>query len=86
MIVGYVYTGVAATAEEESTLREPVLVMSFGPSCNALSQVEKIHSCALAHELPEIPGYYGYDFERHEFVRMPFEQEQADLPEKGAEP
>jgi hypothetical protein len=69
----YVYTGVAATATEESTMRSPRLVMGFGPFSPAPSYQARIHACALTHGLPEIPGFYGYDFERHEFIRMPFE-------------
>lgn len=78
----FVYTGVAATADEESTMRAPVLVMQFGPSCNAASQLLKIHCCALAHGLPEIPGWYGYDFKAHQFIRMPFEQLTHDERQK----
>lgn len=72
----FVYTGVAATPEEETRLRQPIMTSGlFGFSSGGPSLESKIHACALTHGLPEIPGYYGYDFERHEFIRMPFEEQ-----------
>lgn len=72
----YVYTQVAATADEEMQMRQSAVNVTsslFGPMSGSNPR-EKIHAYALGHGLPEIPGWYGYDFERHEFIRMPFEQ------------
>jgi hypothetical protein len=35
---------------------------------------ETVHGFALAHGLPEIPGFYGMD-EKGEFIRQDFEGE-----------
>lgn len=67
----FVYTGVAASSTEESLMQAASI---SGPLLPRSSQHETIHACALAHELPEIPGWYGYDFKQHEFIRMPFEE------------
>lgn len=73
----YVYTQVAATADEEKQMRQSAVTMTsglFGPPSTS-NPHEKIHACALSHGLPEIPGWYGYDFSAHQFIRMPFEQQ-----------
>lgn len=77
----FVYTGVQATEEEEQEMRQPVItsgLFGFLGSGGGPGRYEKIHACALKHELPEIPGYYGYDFERHEFIRRPFEHRNSN--------
>lgn len=67
---GFVYTGVAATEDEERSMRErpPVIVVGGwvpeGPA-------EVMHRCTMAHGLPDIRGSYGYDFAKHEFIRLP---------------
>lgn len=35
------------------------------------SPIEVVHAAALAHGLPEIPGWYGIDLENGEFVSVP---------------
>ena len=69
---GFVYLGVAATEPEEKSMqaafRVPLMVIgSYLPT----SPHEVVHACALRHGLPDIVGFYGYDFGKHEFVRMP---------------
>jgi hypothetical protein len=67
---GYFYTGTRATDDEENHMKlafsVPLIVVggSIPPSPG-----EIVHSVALRHGLPEIRGYYGYDFREHEFVR-----------------
>ncbi len=31
--------------------------------------IEAVHRAALAHDLPEIPGYYGIDLSNGEFIK-----------------
>ncbi len=70
----FVKTGIAATSAEETEIRRPTITTGlFGPLPDP-GQQETIHAAALRHGLPEIPGYYGYDFGSHQFIRMPFEQ------------
>jgi hypothetical protein len=69
---GYFYTGVQATEEQERAMRRsfgvPYIVVSqFATPCPE----ETVHACALACGLPEIRGFYGYDFTEHQFLRMP---------------
>lgn len=61
------YTGVSATAAEESSMRQPLPYLVIGGSVTESSQ-EQIHRIALSHGLRDIRGYYGYDFEEHEFI------------------
>ncbi len=71
-------TGVFATNEERDHLQELLkeaqstpLILLFGKhdlSGDAWGRVKtECHAAALAHGLPEIPGYYGMD-EAGEFV------------------
>lgn len=65
------YTGVFATQEEiqtlKNTLNQPyIMVGGHWPK----SPQEVAHSLALAHGLPEIPGYYGCDLRTGEFVKV----------------
>lgn len=73
-------TGVFATPEELERLRElatrarstPVILLfgKFDVAGDARRHAyEECHKAALAHGLPEIPGYYGID-ESGEFVRV----------------
>lgn len=66
-------TGVYATEEEYEELRRmmerpaPYIVagpMDLGPK----SPQQRCHEMALAHGLPEIPGYYGMLLDTREFV------------------
>lgn len=69
---GFYYTGIAASKEEERAMRDAykVPLMVIGNSVPP-SPEEVMHACALGHGLPEIVGYYGYDYQRHEFIRLP---------------
>ena len=66
----YDYTGVGATDDEEKQMRArrplPMLAARFGPRPEPH---ELIHSFALAHGLPEVSGFYGYDFEERQFIK-----------------
>jgi len=77
-------TNVFATDDEVKKLKEllhraqttPVIAfssahaMSGGASGDAWQRVkERCHGAALAHGLPEIPGFYGCDLETGEFVQ-----------------
>lgn len=67
----WVYTGVSATEEQEKRLRRPSISNGlFGFAVRQPSRHEEIHACALERGLPQIVGFYGYDFGRHEFIRM----------------
>ena len=70
--VEYVYTGQAADAESEKRMRAALATPMIQVG-NALPQHPSatLHREALAAGLPEIPGTYGYDFKRHEFIRLP---------------
>lgn len=75
MTTQYVYTKVSATPDEEQTFHSPTgPCTSLGALSNTVHAYKVIHACALSHGLPEIPGYYGYDLEAHQFIRMPYEQ------------
>lgn len=65
----YKYTGVSATEDEEKSIRCAAISVSghLKPNTNLN---ETIHGFALSHGLPEIQGYYGYDFKRHEFITL----------------
>lgn len=63
----FVYTGVRASELEEAQMAnppEPLTMMGY----RTPTQAEIMHQCALAHGLPDIYGFYGYDFEEHEFL------------------
>jgi hypothetical protein len=72
-MIEVVYTGVSATADEETAIRAPlkITLTPFGPTAPP-GQYERIYQCAMSHGLPKITGWYGYDFDRHEFTREPF--------------
>jgi hypothetical protein len=82
---GLIGTGVFATDEEQAiakdlaakAARTPVILL-FGQhdlSGEARERMyETVHGFALAHGLPEIPGFYGMD-EKGEFIRQDFEGE-----------
>lgn len=74
---------VFATAEEIEFIKHcqnaPVMGMTNpeppGPDVSPvvpmfMSPVEAAHKAALAHGLPEIPGYYGIDLCNGEFVSV----------------
>lgn len=64
-------TGVFATREEverlEEAARRPVMFLSGGMPMGENAQ-EMAHRLALAHGLPNVPGYYGCDLTTGEFV------------------
>jgi hypothetical protein len=68
----YVRTGVRASDDEEKIMRDvystPLIAIGGRPPP---APWKTVHAMALTHELPEIPGHYGYDFEAHEFIRLP---------------
>ena len=79
----FVRTGVFADKQEIESINElaaqarvtPVIAfttehaMEGGFSGDAWSRVNKeIYRCALAHGLPEITGYYGFDGSNGEFL------------------
>ena len=65
-------TGVLATKAEMKVLKDmlaaPVMYLSGGTPMGG-DPVKECHRLALAHGLPEIPGYYGID-NKGEFVRV----------------
>lgn len=69
---GFFYTGKGVSEATEkwmlSTRNLPFIVVggSIPPSFE-----EVVHACAIEVGLPEIKGYYGYDFAAHEFIRLP---------------
>lgn len=65
----YYYTGVKATEQQEHEMRNPLPYMVIGNRVTE-SSAETIHGYAIGHGLPEIKGYYGYDFAEHEFIRL----------------
>lgn len=68
---GYVCTGVYATEAEALEIKNEQS-MPFAKILGSWPGPEKlIHRLALAHGLPEIPGYYGFDFRDREFIRVP---------------
>ena len=69
MNTNYFYTGVRATESEEHDMLNPLPYMVIGGSVTE-SSAEQIHRMALARGLPEIRGYYGYDFKEHEYIRL----------------
>lgn len=66
----FVRTGVFATPEEMEHVRNvanlPYMIVGGYPPPGP---AETIHRAALAHDLPEIPGYYGMDLATGEFLR-----------------
>lgn len=77
------YLNIFATAEEIEFIKHcanaPVMGMTNpeppGPGVSPVvpmftSPVEAAHRAALAHGLPEIPGYYGIDLRNGEFVSV----------------
>lgn len=75
--------GVFATAEEIAHIKhcQSMPVMGFtnpeppGPGVSPViplceSPLQAAHRAALAHGLPEIPGYYGIDLSNGEFLSM----------------
>lgn len=62
-------TGVFATPEEleamKSACNRPAIALNCGTPRSAL---QIAHDCALKHDLPEIPGYYGCDLKTGEFL------------------
>lgn len=64
------YLGVFATAEEvdhlKRVLNTPYIVIG---GVEPESPLRATHRIALAHGLPEIPGYYGCDLRTGEFVQ-----------------
>jgi hypothetical protein len=68
----YVYTGVRASDEQERVMREAFSVPLIGRNAGGGPPPQKVvHDTALACGLPEIHGFYGYHFKRHEFVHEP---------------
>jgi len=67
----FVYTGISATELEEQQMQNPPEFVSIVPAYQPPTQAEIMHSAALAHGLPDIHGFYGYDFEEHEFIKLP---------------
>lgn len=67
---GFFYTGVVANDEQdmESWRNTPVVVVC-GTKLPSFEEV--VHASAIRAGLPEIKGYYGYDFGEHQFIRLP---------------
>lgn len=69
----FVRTGVFATAEELERIKAAasapyIVVGGYAPP----DPRKIVHAAALAHDLPEISGYYGIDIEGGgEFLRSP---------------
>jgi hypothetical protein len=61
-------TGVFATKEEIALLEKPIPYLLGSDGVAPRSSLEKCHSMALKHGLPEIPGYYGIDLKTGEFL------------------
>lgn len=79
---GLIGTGVFATEEEQAKAQElakqaastPVILLggTYDMAGKARERMyETVHGYALAHGLPEIPGWYGMD-ERGEFISQDF--------------
>lgn len=67
------YTGVSATEEQEHRMRGAGLNLAAARlGLRLRGSQETVHACALAAGLPEIPGYYGYDFTARQFIRAPY--------------
>lgn len=73
--------GVFATDEEGRELtrlvreaqRTPVIVVGSGPDMATRAweaAYKRIHATAMAHGLPEIDGFYGFDGSNNEFLAM----------------
>lgn len=76
----FVYTDVGATELEEQQMAnppEPLQMMGYSTP----TQAQIMHACALANGLPDIHGFYGYDFAEHEFIRLPQSKEKEPEPE-----
>ncbi len=78
--VGLVGTGVYATEEETqrlmvlaNTARKTPVILLFGKTDVSAQAWERantaVHECALAHDLPEIKGFYGLA-EDGEFIKQ----------------
>lgn len=67
----YKRLGVFATPEQIKNIKAaanaPVMYLSGGTPIGG-DPVKMAHQAAIAHGLPEIPGYYGIDLSTGEFV------------------
>ena len=61
-------TGVFATPEEVEVMKQPVPAIVIGGHMPP-SPLQRCHSYALSHGLPEFAGYYGCDFANGEFIK-----------------
>lgn len=69
---GYFYTDKGASAAEEKWMRSwhsTPLVVVHGEVLPSLEEI--VHASAIKAGLPEIKGYYGYDFREHKYIRLP---------------
>lgn len=72
-------TGIFATVEENMVIsalvqaarRTPVIALGRSEAAWLEWQrvKQRIHAMALAHGLPEVPGFYGYDGAAREFLK-----------------
>ncbi len=63
------YTGVFATAKEIQYLKDTLALPAIKVGSHWPESPQQVaHRLALAHGLPEIPGYYGCDLRTGEFV------------------
>ncbi len=84
----FVYMGVRASEIEEEQMQNP-------PACDPKdlpggftlpSQAQVMHGVALANGLPDIHGFYGYDFEEHSFIKLPQSTVKRVVAPKEPEP
>jgi hypothetical protein len=84
----FTYTGVQATEMEEAQMANPPTAkpgeLPFGMTLP--SQAEVMHQVALAHGLPDIHGFYGYDFEEREFLKLHDAREKRIVAPQPAAP
>ena len=71
----YVRSGIRATEVDESEMQQAIRSDCFGGMVFAgripTPSYMIIHDRALKYGLPDIRGYYGYDFASHEFISLP---------------
>lgn len=75
----FVKTGVFASKKEATAIKKMMKIAANTPmicfdpmtAINPWDAVYKlIHKVALSHGLPEIPGYYGFNADSGEFLRI----------------
>ena len=71
----FVYLDVSASELEEQQMANPPPVSDIGRGQLSPSQAQLMHAIALAHGLPDIHGFYGYDFEERSFIKLPQSKE-----------